>query len=141
MRIVVAVDSFKGSLSSFEIINIISEELKVKYPIIKVVGIPLADGGEGSLDVIKKLLPIEKVECVTHDPFFKKIKCYYGFDSLTGKAYIELAKSSGLERISNCLDESLSLIWISISFGRIWKSEGLMESLDQYLSTQSGTDQ
>jgi glycerate kinase len=104
MKIVLAIDSFKGSLSSFEIINIISEELKVKNPEIEIVGIPMADGGEGSLDVIIKLLPIKKIECVVHNPFFKKVKSYYGFDSSSCTAYIELAKVSGLELVSNCLD-------------------------------------
>ncbi|MGL5544718.1 MAG: glycerate kinase, partial [Cetobacterium sp.] len=50
MKLVVAIDSFKGSLSSFELGSAIEEGAKKVYSNAKVVKIPIADGGEGTVD-------------------------------------------------------------------------------------------
>ena len=52
MKIVVAMDSFKGSLTSLEAGNAVKNGILMSCPSAKVTVIPLADGGEGTLDVI-----------------------------------------------------------------------------------------
>jgi glycerate kinase len=56
MKILLIPDSFKGTLTSQEVINIIKMELSIKYPSACIVGYPFADGGEGSLACLKEVL-------------------------------------------------------------------------------------
>ena len=96
MKILIAPDSFKGSLSSAEVANIIEEKIKGVLPFIQTQKIPLADGGEGSIDVIAHTNNLQKIHAEVKDPFFRPVNSYYYFDSETKTAYIEMAQASGL---------------------------------------------
>lgn len=52
MHIVIAPDSFKGTLSSEQIIQIISAEARLHFPEASITGVPIADGGEGTLQAV-----------------------------------------------------------------------------------------
>lgn len=93
MHILIAPDSFKGSLSADKIIDILSSKLEITSTIEKV---PLADGGEGTLEVIAASKNFERKNLQVFNPLFIQINTYYFYDKITKTAYIEMAKASGL---------------------------------------------
>ncbi len=96
MSIVVIPDSFKGSMTSQEVTNIITNVLK-EYTNEEVIGLPIADGGEGSVDCILQIKKGKKKTIQVHSPDQRIIDASYGIleDST---AIIEIAESSGLTK-------------------------------------------
>lgn len=92
MKILIAPDKFKGCLSANEICKIISSKLINAG--IECFSHPMADGGDGSLEVIKKHIDLKKKKCITSDPLGRKISTFYYTSSDT--AFIELASASGI---------------------------------------------
>lgn len=95
MKLVFASDSFKGSLSSKKINEILTE---VTYGVLgecDIVSIPMADGGEGTLDALCTVTGGEMVDCVVHDPLGRLIHAEYLALS-DGTAVVEMARASGL---------------------------------------------
>ena len=99
MKILLAPDSFKGSLSASEIISITGGELQKKYPTVEIISAPLADGGEGSLEAIAQALQAEKINVRVKDPLGRQVSTYYLLDKNSNTAYIELAKASGFSHV------------------------------------------
>ena len=98
MHILVAPDKFKGSLSAKEVCDAIEKGILTTDPSIKVTKLPLADGGEGSLDLVEKFLITERKLVLVKDPLGRSITSTY---LLSGKdAYIEVAAASGLMHLS-----------------------------------------
>lgn len=100
-KIIIIPDSFKGTLSSEEVADIISDEIRdVSVDKINIVKLPIADGGEGSTDCILKSLGGEKISVVVKSPENKDIEAYYGIISRERNktAVIEIAQSSGITR-------------------------------------------
>jgi glycerate 2-kinase len=95
MHILIAADSFKESLSARGVCTAIARGIHCTFTKAAIQNLPLADGGEGSLDVISE--GSKKIDCETVDALGRKIVAYY----LTKKntAYIEMALASGLELI------------------------------------------
>ncbi|WP_080875867.1 glycerate kinase [Oceanobacillus timonensis] len=93
MKILTAVDSFKGSISSSEINNIVAKELKLKG--LEVIQKPLADGGEGTIDALIDSTNANKIECTVTGGLGEKIKSYYAMMH-NGTAVIEIAQICGL---------------------------------------------
>ena len=89
-KIVVAADSFKGSMSSETVCSVVKNAFNEVFPNIEVVTIPIADGGEGTIEV----LGAEKIFCDVNDAFFYKISSYWG--KLGEFAVVELATVAGL---------------------------------------------
>lgn len=96
MNILVAPDSFKGTLSASEVTEIIQKAIKTAHPGYAVKGLPLADGGEGSVDVLAANKALEKRSMVVKDPLFRPFESYYYYEPSTDTAYIEMAKASGI---------------------------------------------
>ncbi len=105
MKILVSPDKFKGSLSAAELCEAISLGIKKYDSTIQVVTHPLADGGDGSLDVLEQHLDLETVTTTVNDPLFRPIKASY--KKTADSAYIEMAAASGLVLLSpeeqNCM--------------------------------------
>ncbi|MBQ8496160.1 MAG: glycerate kinase [Clostridia bacterium] len=98
MKAVIAIDSFKGSLSTWEAGNAIKEGILKIYPNAETVISPLADGGEGTAEVIVSATKGAMRTIAAHDPLGRKIMASYG---ITGKtAVIEMASASGITLIS-----------------------------------------
>ena len=95
MKVVIAIDSLKGSLTSIEagkaikegILNIVDAEVIVK---------PLADGGEGTTEVLVEGLGGETVEVFVMGPQKDKIKAVYGYIAESKTAIIEMAAAAGI---------------------------------------------
>ncbi len=97
-KIIVSPDSFKGTMSSIEVCNIIEKAVKNVDPQIIVHKIPAADGGEGTVDAFLTAAGGERVYCTVKDPLNTDIEAFYGI--LTdGTAVIEMAAASGLPLI------------------------------------------
>lgn len=94
-KFLVISDSFKGTMSSKEVNNIIKEELN-KAGYYDVITYNASDGGEGFIDSVMNVISGEKLFLETTGPNFQKIISYYLFDSLNYTAYLELATTSGL---------------------------------------------
>ncbi|MBQ9743748.1 MAG: glycerate kinase [Clostridia bacterium] len=98
MNIVIAIDSFKGSLTSFEAGNAIKKGILNAMPKAKVEVCPIADGGEGTVDAICEATGATLRRLTVRGPLGEPTEAYYGI--LDGKiAVMEMAKASGLPLI------------------------------------------
>ncbi|MDR1406541.1 MAG: glycerate kinase [Tannerella sp.] len=95
-KIVVAVDSFKGCLSSGEIGKAAENGIKAVFPSCEVVQIPVADGGEGVLDVLMPVVNGRYASVRAHNPLMKPMTARYGISSDGRTGLIEMAAVSGL---------------------------------------------
>lgn len=96
MKIVVAVDSFKGSLTSLEAGKIIEIGIKRVYPQSKVIVKPLADGGEGTIETLVEGMNGKIRNLKVMGPLGELIECSYGIIDSKNMAIIEMAKIAGL---------------------------------------------
>lgn len=96
-RIIISSDSFKGSLTSKEIGIAACEAVKTVMPYCVCEIIPIADGGEGTVDALVSALNGKKIETDTIGPLGKEINAVYGICGNT--AVIEIAAASGLTLI------------------------------------------
>jgi len=115
MKILVCPDTFKGTLTSVEVADIISREFAQK--IFTVETIPVGDGGEGTVDSIISALKGKKVFLNVKDPLGRFIDAYYGIkDNI---AFIEVAQPCGLTLLKK--EELNPLIASTYGFGQMIK--------------------
>lgn len=94
-KVVIAPDSFKGSLSASQVCSIISRGLKENFPDTEIVCLPVADGGEGTAEALLTAKGGKKISCKVKSPLGRDIDAYYVLtDSKT--AVVESALASGL---------------------------------------------
>lgn len=98
MKILIAPDKFKGSLTAAQVCNAIEKGILKSYPDTHIIKIPLADGGEGSLESLESSLNFDRIYLEVHDPLFNPVNSFYGIKDNT--AYIEMALASGLPLLS-----------------------------------------
>jgi glycerate kinase len=96
MKIVVAIDSFKGSLSSCELGQAIENGVKKVYEDATVVKVPIADGGEGTVESLVEGSGGKFVDIVVNDPLMRPVNARYGIMGNDRTAVIEMASASGL---------------------------------------------
>jgi len=96
MRIVIAPDSFKGSLNSAPAAAAIAAGLREVDGTVDPVLIPMADGGEGTVEAISILLGGEIVSVTVHDPLDRPVEAGYGWVEERKLAIVEMAAASGL---------------------------------------------
>lgn len=95
-KYVVIPDSFKGCLSSGEICGIIAREIRRRDPEARVCALPVADGGEGTVDAFLGALDGEKVAVLCRDPYGRPLTAHYGLFPDGKTAVIEMAAAAGL---------------------------------------------
>ena len=100
MRVVIAIDSFKGSLSSYEAGNAVRDAVLKADRNADVIIKPLADGGEGTTDVFLSYYNADIVELTVKGPLFSSVKAKYCIIN-KGTAVIEMASASGLTLLSH----------------------------------------
>ena len=98
MKIVIASDSFKGSLTSVEVAQAATRGIKAAYPDCEVVAVNVADGGEGTVEAVVDALGGEIVHTTVSNPLGRPIQARYGIAGK--KAIIEMAAASGLPLLS-----------------------------------------
>lgn len=96
MKVVVAVDSFKGSMTSMEAGRAAEEGIRAAKPDAKIVVKPLADGGEGTTEALIEGLGGEKIEVTVMGPYGLPVTACYGYLKETKTAVIEMASAAGI---------------------------------------------
>ena len=89
-------DSFKGTLSSTQICGIMASEIRKQHPDCEIMSIPVADGGEGSVDAFLTAVGGEKVWLQVSGPHFEPMQSFYGLIDGGRTAVIEMASCAGL---------------------------------------------
>ena len=99
-KIILAIDSFKGCLTSQEVEECAAGEIRRLFPTCQTYSLPAADGGEGMLEALVHITKGHCITCPVHDPLMRPITARYGTtgDGLT--AIIETAQASGLPLLS-----------------------------------------
>ncbi|MEN6530860.1 MAG: glycerate kinase [Anaerolineaceae bacterium] len=98
-KIIIATDSFKGSLSAPEACRVIAMQAKSVFPQAEIVQLPISDGGEGLVEVVFKALGGERKSVQTSDPLGREIYAAYLLLA-KGAALIEMAGAGGLTLLS-----------------------------------------
>ena len=96
MKFLLIPDSFKGTLSSEQICGLLQACIHGHFPDAETVCIPVADGGEGSVDAFLTALGGEKRWLTVKNPFFEDMEAYYGLIDHGETAVIEMAACAGL---------------------------------------------
>lgn len=96
MKILVGPDSFKDSVSAEEFCEIAKELINTNWPDDQVITVPLADGGEGTVDALVAGQEGEFITCQVHGPLSEDIVAKYGMIEDGKVAVIEMAEASGL---------------------------------------------
>ena len=115
MKILIAPDKFKGSMSAQEVCEAIGNGLKKIDSSLEIKYHPMADGGDGSLEILSSHLSLEKIEVKTVDPIGREISTHYFISS--DAAFIEMANASGLVLLSK--SERNPLFTSTIGTGKI----------------------
>jgi len=100
MKIVVAFDSFKGSLSAQDAVNTVSKAIKEVSPSANIVKLPLADGGEGTTEILAYYLNASWTRCKVHDALMRPIICKYAISKDGNTAIMDMASAAGLTLLS-----------------------------------------
>ena len=98
MRFLFASDSFKGTLTSEQIIRLLSQAAEEIFPGCETAGVPVADGGEGTVDAVVTATGGEYRKVTVHGPLMEEVTASYGVfhgDS----AIIAMAAASGLPMV------------------------------------------
>jgi len=96
-KIIIAPDSFKGALTSIQVADIIAEEIIAAFPDSNIIKMPIADGGEGSVDTIIVAMGGEVYTAEVRSADDRQITAEYGIAN-NGSAILEMAQSSGITR-------------------------------------------
>lgn len=99
MKIVIAPDSFKGSLTALEAAQAIERGIKRAYPSAETVLVPVADGGEGTTDSLVAATNGRMVDVMVKGPLLEPVKAAYGMLGDQETCVIEMATASGLNLI------------------------------------------
>lgn len=107
-KIVLIPDSFKGTLSSVEVCRVLRGCVELRLPGCEVRAIPVADGGEGSVDAFLAALGGEKVHARVAGPFFEPVESFYGLTDGGKTAIVEMAACAGLPLAGERRDPALT---------------------------------
>ena len=100
MNVLIAPDSFKGSISSREVANYIEKGFKKILPQANIKKVPIADGGEGTVESVIESAGGSILKAVVHDPLMRKINSFFGILDNGKTAVIEMAAASGIGLLS-----------------------------------------
>ncbi len=96
MKILLAPDKFRGSLDAPQVCQAMAEGINMVSTDIETVSLPMADGGEGTLDLLLWYSGGQKKTARVHDPLGRIIEAEYGVSADGKTAFIEMATASGL---------------------------------------------
>ena len=99
-KVLIAIDSFKGCLGSLEIATAVEEGIKDVFPLCEVVKTPVADGGEGTAEVLVSATGGQMYTVVVNDPLMQPVSAQYGILGDGHTAVIEMSAASGLPLVA-----------------------------------------
>ncbi|CAD5358018.1 glycerate kinase I [Enterobacter cancerogenus] len=100
MKIVIAPDSYKESLSALEVATAIENGFRDIFPTAEYVKLPVADGGEGTVEAMVAATGGRIVPVDVTGPLGERVDGFYGLSGDEQSAFIEMAAASGLERVA-----------------------------------------
>jgi len=100
MRILIAPDKFKGSLSARQVAENIAAGLREVLPDAKIDIVPVADGGEGTAEAICEARGGSWLQCKAHDPLGREIDARYGWIEERKLAVMEMSEAAGMRWLS-----------------------------------------
>jgi len=124
MKFVIAPDSYKGCLRSIDVCQYLSDGIKQVCPGAEIVQLPMADGGEGSVEAIILSSGGEFHKVQVHDPLGNLIEAQYGILGNSKTAIMEMASASGIELI----DAKDLNPWLTTSYGTGEIIKAILES-------------
>lgn len=101
MNILISPNAFKGTMSARESGEIIQNFICREFPEINTELLPIADGGDGTCELLTEILDLEKKHSWTLDPYGRPVLCSYGWDTHTKTAYIDVSAASGIALLGN----------------------------------------
>jgi glycerate kinase len=101
MKIVIAPDSFKESLSALAVAKAIESGFREIFPDAEYVTLPVADGGEGTVEAMVAATGGRVVKIKVTGPLGKPLEAFFGLSADESVAFIEMAAASGLESVPN----------------------------------------
>lgn len=120
MKIVIAPDSYKESLSAMEVAIQIEAGFREIYPDAEYIKLPVADGGEGTVDAMVAATGGRQINVSVTGPTGKPVLAHFGITGNQQCAVIEMASASGLECIPP--EERNPLITTSYGTGELIKA-------------------
>lgn len=117
MKIIIAPDSFKGSLSAKEVANAIEIGIRRVFYDIEIIKVPMADGGEGTVQSLVDTTGGRIVNVKVLDPLCREINSFYGLLGDGKTAVIEMAAASGLTLLKE--DERNPMITTTYGTGQL----------------------
>jgi glycerate 2-kinase len=117
MKVLIVPDKFKGSLDAIRVCQAIEEGLRESGRQLQFKSIPMADGGEGTCDMLTEYSHGKKIKVEALDPFFRKIDGEYGISGDGETAFIEMANVSGLQRLK--VEERDALLGTTYGTGQL----------------------
>lgn len=100
MKAVIAIDSFKGSMTSLEAGNSAAEGIRMVFPDAEISVRPLADGGEGTVEALTLGCGGKLISVSVTGPAGKPVDCQYGIVGNTKTAIIEMSGAAGITQVS-----------------------------------------
>jgi glycerate kinase len=100
MRVLIACDSFKDALPADGVCHAIAMGFLHQHPGATVTKMPLSDGGEGVLDILRRKLDLKPFTLEVSDPLGRPIQASYGISGDGATALVEMAEASGLQRLT-----------------------------------------
>ena len=97
MKIVLAPDKFKGSLTGLEFCNAAQNGLRKVVPDAEIVFLPMADGGDGTIEIVNHYLKGDLIQIEVKNPLFQDCSATYLYANDSKIAFIEMAEASGLK--------------------------------------------
>ncbi len=107
MKFILAPDKYKGSLTGRDFCETVARGIRKVLPDAEIVSRPLADGGDGTIDVVKDYLNASVVSITVKDPFFREVSAPYLLSADQQTAFIEMSEASGYKLLEkskmNCM--------------------------------------
>ena len=100
MHVLIACDSFKDALDAESVCGAIARGLQRAHPGIETMEMPLSDGGEGVLEILRRALALKNHTLEVSDPLGRPVKASYGISGDGGTALVEMATASGLQLLT-----------------------------------------
>jgi glycerate kinase len=135
MTILIAPDKFKGSLSAQEVCDIISDEFRSNGSL-QVVALPLADGGEGTCELLTTFSGGTMSRIQVRDPLARTIQSQYGTSNDGRIAFLEMATASGLQLLKK--EERNPLLTTTLGTGDLIR-HALDRGIDQIIMGVGGS--
>jgi len=119
-KIVIAPDSFKGSMSAKDVCDAAERGIKTVLKDVEIIKIPMADGGEGTVETLVDATAGEIIELNILDPLGRESESYFGILGDGRTAVIEMALASGLTMVH--VDKRNPLLTTTYGTGQLIKA-------------------